>query len=368
MGLYIHIPFCARKCPYCDFYSLGGGAAARYADVYTTALLQEMAYYSQRGGLPKVDTVYFGGGTPPLLGQDNLLRLVKGIHRHFTVTTDAEITLEANPGLLKDPRLLPMICEAGVNRLSYGAQSAVDAELRGLGRTHRHRDTIAGVEAAAKAGIANISLDIMLGIPGQTAKSALYTIDAFADLGAAHISAYLLKIEPDTAFARQGVAAADEEEAGALYLAAVERLAARGYQQYEISNFAKGGAACRHNLHYWRCEPYLGLGPAAHSFLHGRRFYTPRNLDAFLAGGDDRYVDDGAGGSFEERVMLGLRLNEGIRYADLADDSDSCDRLRAQAAQWASRTQGLLIADRDSLRLTPKGMLVSNAVIGALLA
>lgn len=364
-ALYIHIPFCERKCPYCDFYSVAADEALM--DAYAGAVVRslERAPYV----LAPLDTVYFGGGTPSVLGGRRLSRILVAANARFGIAAGAEITVECNPHSALGPEL-SILRAAGVNRLSLGMQSADDGQLRRLGRLHTAGDVTAAVEAARSCGFTHFSLDLMLATPGQTLADIDRAVELCGRLGAEHVSAYLLKIEPGTPFDRQGVAVdcPDEDGQAAAYLHAAGALEAGGWAQYEISNFAREGRVARHNLKYWDCREYLGVGPSAHSFLGGRRFYFPRDLRGFLASDGDfsRAVDDGPGGDAEEYVMLRLRLAEGVRWDALAARCPGFDAktLREKARRIPG---GLATVDADGLRLTAEGFLVSNAVIGELL-
>lgn len=368
MGLYVHVPFCISKCPYCDFYSLPGADDDRL-DTYTTAMERAMQQAHERYPAP-ADTLYFGGGTPSLLGGRRLAQLIDRAAALWGLK-NAEITLEANPG---DPldTLLSAFAAAGGNRLSLGMQAVTPAELQSLGRRHTHRQTEQAVEAAHRAGIDNLSLDIMLGIPRQTTETALAAVEAAARLGATHLSAYLLKIEEHTPFAarRDRLALPDEEAVADRYLAVAEAAEAAGFAQYEISNFARPGRESRHNLKYWNQQPYLGLGPSAHSYLDGRRWFYPRDLAGFLAGNkplpedpDDQMVPDG---SPAEYLMLRLRLREGITETGFRSrfGTPLPERWRKRAGTLPS---ALVVQDDAGIRLTRQGFLVSNAIIAHLL-
>lgn len=366
LGVYVHVPFCeGGKCPYCDFYSVTADEAREKA--YTQAAKRSLAAFAAQTGGRTVDTVYFGGGTPTTLGGPALAELLRAVRQNFAVAPDAEITAEANPGGVSGA-LFSELREAGFNRLSMGLQSANAEELSALGRRHSPQEAEAAVRLAQKAGFTNLSLDLMLAIPGQTAESLSHSVVFAASLGVPHVSAYLLKIEPGTPFyrQRQNLRLADDDAAAALYETACAQLEKAGYTQYEISNFAKPGFASRHNLRYWRCEEYVGAGPGAHSFLNGRRFFYERGLDAFVGGAGT--TPDGEGGGYEERVMLGLRLAEGISGAALAARCGAgLEKLNAPAVSACERA-GLLVREGDCLRLTRSGFLVSNAVIGRLLS
>ncbi len=306
LGLYLHIPYCFSKCRYCDFYSAPGqrGVPTQYVD----ALLRELARFAPEAPLHP-DTIYFGGGTPSLLSPADAARLIAAA----APAPGAEITLEANPETVTEQTLYGFR-EAGVNRISFGVQSARDSQLKTLGRPHTARQARAAFAAAQRAGFTNISGDIMLALPHYTQAEFDETLELIAEGGATHVSAYLLKIEPDSAFGRhppEGLPSPDE--AADFYLYAVEHLEHHGYRQYEISNFAKPGYEGRHNLIYWDCGDYLGLGPAAHSCMGGRRFYYPADTEAFLNDKAAPVMDGGCGA--EDYLILQLRLRKGLDLA-----------------------------------------------------
>lgn len=368
-GLYLHVPFCDGKCPYCDFYSMAGNEALK--EEYTRRLEKLLPRWAEKlrekGSGFRADTLYFGGGTPNLLGASRIARLVRASRQNFGLK-NGEITLEANPTSRLDD-FFQEIAHAGVNRLSLGLQSAHEEELKLLGRRHTARQAAEAVKAARKAGFRNISLDLMMALPGQTWEKLRESIRFCASLGVEHISAYLLKIEPGTPFwgRKDNLELPGEEETCTLYLSACEELERLGYRQYEISNFAKPGFEGRHNLQYWRCDEYLGLGPAAHSFVMGKRFFYPRDLQAFLAGNEPR--PDGEGGSPEEFCMLALRLREGLseesfsaRYAGKASLPEEFWREASLLEKGGlCRVEGE--RGKRRLSLTPQGFLVSNSVI-----
>ena len=362
LGIYIHIPFCLSKCPYCDFYSLP--YREELAQQYVRTAVRAVETAPAAGQV--VDSVYFGGGTPVLLGE-RLLEILSAVRRHFAVQPESEITLEANPAAMTFAQL-QALREGGFNRISMGVQSASDRELQTLGRRHSFAQAQESVRMAQAAGFRNVSVDLMLGTPGQTAQAIDRFVETFDALGVQHISGYLLKIEPGTLFARQHIErdCPDEERSAELYLHTVEQMARHGFLQYEVSNFARPGFESRHNLKYWRCEQYLGLGPAAHSFWEGRRFYFPRDLAGFLAGGAP--VDDGPGGAFPEYAMLALRLTEGLRrkacIKRFADGDAQYEAVR-RAAAWLPKS--LVLADHERIALTAEGFLVSNTILSEIL-
>lgn len=364
VGLYFHVPFCDGKCPYCDFYSLRGDEGLM--DRYLRAVRAALARWSGEHGPQKVKTVYFGGGTPSLLGPGRLGGLLEQAAKRFSIADGAEVTLEANPASV-GRTFFADVRKAGFNRLSMGLQSADPAELRLLGRRHTPQDAAQAVEDARAAGFDNISLDLMLGLPGGGEDKLKASIDFAAGLGPEHISAYILKVEENTPFGRQGVQVPPDDDTADQYLFLVEELKRMDYVQYEISNFAKPGKESRHNLVYWHGEEYLGFGPGAHSFYGGERYYYPRDLEAFLRG--EPPVPDGEGGGFPEYVMLNLRLSEGLRL-------DRCEeRFGGLGAEGFLKVRknaekcppSLVRADSDSIHFTPEGFLVSNTLILELL-
>lgn len=357
-GLYLHIPYCFSKCRYCDFYSRPG--ARGVPEAYVQALLRELAQFTAGAPL-RPDTLYLGGGTPSLLTPAQAARLIEAA----APRSGAEITLEANPETVTEETLRGFRA-AGVNRLSFGVQSASDAQLRTLGRPHTAAQARAAFAAARRAGFDNLCGDIMLALPHYSRAEFDATLDLIAEGGARHISAYLLKIEPDSAFGRRPPEGLPDADAAAdFYLYAVERLEESGYHQYEISNFAQPGFEGRHNSIYWDCGDYLGLGPAAHSCMGGQRFCYPADTEAFIRGIAAPEMDGGCGA--EDYLMLQLRLTKGLdldEYKRLYGRTLN-DRQRRFAEQCA-RT-GYAVYDGHRLALTPLGMLVQNSILVELL-
>ena len=356
IGLYVHFPFCAGKCPYCDFYS--APADGDTMDAYTDAVIGRIRSRLARG--ERYDTVYFGGGTPSLLGR-RLVRIADVLRGQPI----REFTVECNPSRVEDG-LFSALHEAGVDRISMGMQSAVDAERRALGRTADAALVRRRVQQAQDAGIRNISLDLMLGVPGQTLASLRSSLDFCAHAGVTHVSAYLLKIEENTPFfqMRERLMLPDEDTVCEMYLQTCEALENHGFLQYEISNFAKPGFESRHNLKYWNDEPYIGVGPAAHSFVDGRRFFFPRDTAAFLGG--ELPVEDGSGGDFAEYAMLRLRLRDGLTEQGVRERF-GCPIPRSVYDHARRIPAAYLGTDENGLRLTREGFLVSNAIIAELL-
>ncbi len=370
LGLYFHVPFCRSKCTYCDFYSYIARPEAhrRYVDalVRTAEKLRPMAEEY------RVDTVYFGGGTPSVLDAAEFGR-VMGAARMFALADDAEITAEANPAPL-DPALLRAWRAEGVNRVSIGMQSAVDGELKLIGRRHKNADLSDAVRAARDAGIENISLDLMLGLPGQTAESAKISLETALSLRPTHLSVYCLKLEEGTALAKMvesgRVALPDDEAVADLYLACAARLTSEGFEHYEISNFALPGCRSRHNMRYWQRSDYLGIGAAAHSFFNGTRRYFPADTAAFLDLADGSGIGwetDDPADPIEETLILALRTADGL---DLAAFSALAGEATAEKIGKSLETftkSGHARRTAQGYALTAEGWLVSNAILSDLL-
>ena len=372
LGLYIHIPFCKQKCAYCDFYSLAGNE--NRMDAYTDALCADLTEQSQYVSAYRVDTVYFGGGTPSYLGEKRLARILKTILKKYTVAKDAEITLEANPDSATDWKALRALRRAGFNRISLGMQSGRDEELRDIGRIHTAAQTRQAVENCRKAGFENLSLDLIYGLPGQTMERWQENLAAAVALQPQHLSCYGLKVEEGTPlFARKDSANLPDDEAQAdFYLYTVEYLRAAGYAQYEISNFARPGKESRHNLKYWQLGEYMGFGPGAHSDLGGVRYAYDRSLDAYIRGVEthapvfseqDRIP---AADRDTEWVMLGLRTVSGL------DPREFERRFRRRFACFLPflnqcAQAGYALEEEGRWHLTPRGFLLSNQIIAQML-
>ncbi len=351
IGLYIHVPFCLSKCPYCDFYSVR--YSREQARRYACAAVWNLRHY---GG--SYDTVYFGGGTPILLHEH-----IAEILAAAEIAGNAEITVEANPCAVTG-KTAEALASAGVTRVSLGVQSMNERELAFLGRRHTTQQVREAFAHLQKAGIANISADMMIGLPGQDEESITATASELGRLGAVHISAYILKIEEGTPFAERELKLPDDDRTADLYLHTVGVMRELGFRQYEISNFAVPGYECRHNLKYWRCEEYLGIGAAAHSYYGGRRFCTARDIDAFISAPFQQVtVTDDSPGGWEEFAMLKLRLAEGISFAE-AERFGKADELRANSAKIPA---DLLKITPGGVSLTPRGFIISNTVIGKLI-
>ena len=368
LGVYIHIPFCIRKCNYCDFCSFPDkdGESMRK---YCAELCRRMRAFADDKGKCEVDTVYFGGGTPSLLSTECFESLFEALHECFLIDADAEITVECNPATVSRESLASLRA-LGVNRLSIGLQSANENELRALGRLHSFGELCESFELAREVGFDNISLDLMYGIPEQTLESFENSLLRVCELAPEHISAYGLKIEDGTAFGRMrdSLTLPDEDEEFAMYTLCRRILEAHGYERYEISNFAKRGRESRHNMRYWKLEDYIGFGVAAHSSVDGERFGNSRDIDAFLRGEDiveERYAID-ADERRREYVMLGLRLGKGI--SDL-EYRATCGRGLLEDMPLIERfvNAGYLVRNGERVAFSDEGFFVSNAILSELL-
>ena len=368
LGIYIHIPFCIKKCNYCDFCSFPD-ADGQLMSAYVKELIIRINDFSKKNGKCCVDTVYFGGGTPTLLSIKHFEDIFVALKNSFDISSDAEITAECNPASI-DAEGLKKLRNIGINRLSIGLQSSDDTELMILGRLHSFKDFCDTFYSARNAGFDNISIDLMYGIPNQTKESFKATLEKVVNLAPEHISAYGLKIEEGTEFYRNidRLVLPDEDTEAELYILCCDILSKNGYLQYEISNFARSGKESWHNLKYWRADDYIGFGVAAHSRFEGERFGNSRNIKAFIAGEDivcerQRISDEAF---LTEYVMLGLRLTEGI-------DKNEFFALTGQAfAQYYPTVEnyvkgGFMVESEKKIAFTTKGFLVSNVILSQML-
>ena len=380
MQLYIHVPFCRKKCAYCAFYSVplpSDRAGADMARRYLTGLLGELRLWADRIGNRPVETIFFGGGTPSMLPARAVAGILEAAAKHFAVDPAAEITAEANPDSALADGWLFEARQAGVNRLSLGVQSFDDRRLALLGRAHDARTAEAAVHTARSAGFTNLSLDLMWGLPGEPGRPQaqmqwLAELERALELRPEHVSAYGFTLEDDTPMAREcgegRYSLPDEKAAASMYLAGAEYLQSRGYMQYEISNYARMGFECRHNLGYWQGADYLGIGPGATSTLEGRRWTNPCDLDAWAEkvraasiGDDAEQLDDAA--LRKERVMLALRTVKGLSLAEWKQRHGG-DFLKDHAPLVALlQKEGLAATRQGRFRLTRTGMLVSDSIL-----
>ncbi|MBQ9510434.1 MAG: radical SAM family heme chaperone HemW [Clostridia bacterium] len=371
LGIYIHIPFCISKCAYCDFYSL---ADCNRTEEYIEALKTQIKSFKKRAAGYTVDTIYFGGGTPSCIQPEYISDLLSTVRKTFKVHPKAEITLEANPGTL-DSNKLSIYRSAGVNRLSIGLQSANNAELKMLSRIHTWEEFESTFVLARFEGFDNINVDIMYALPQQSRTHLAETVNAVMNLSPDHISFYGLKIEQNTPFGNNPEIAKrlpDEESQYKMYMESAKRFEDGGYMQYEISNFAKKGKKCRHNIKYWRCENYLGFGVAAASLFEGELFSYAKNIDAFIDDPKSPALVESTQKLSEkdlatQYIMLGMRLTSGVDRTEYFRrfgrdlDADYYKKLKPFIEKrLAEKTVG-------GYRLTRRGMLVSNYILSDIL-
>jgi oxygen-independent coproporphyrinogen-3 oxidase len=365
IGLYLHIPFCSAICGYCNFNRglLDLDLKRRYVD----ALVREIDA-AGAAGRRDADTIFFGGGTPSLLEASEVARLIGACRAAFNVTPDAEVTLETNPETATRARLGAFLA-AGVTRISFGVQSFVDDELGRLGRIHSAARAVDAIEEARRAGFGNLSFDLMLWLPGQTAESWMHSVDQAIALSPDHLSMYLLELYPNSPLKESQARQVSDDEAADMYLSGLERLDAAGFAQYEISNVARPGFESRHNLKYWRGGAWHGFGCGAHSTVDGRRW---RNVSSTLD-----YIDRIAMGQpvatdvrtmpaaerIEEALFTGLRLREGIDVRNFARRFGVDPWARYGAALDPYLHDGYMWRDDAGFGLTRRGMLVANEIL-----
>jgi len=386
LGIYISVPFCRTKCSYCNFASdvFSKLVFERYVDRVCTDIANSPGIAQDMSGQLdlEVDSIYLGGGTPTVLQAGQLQRIFTAIRAQFSVRPDAEVTVECAPGTL-DPNVIDALLRSGVNRVSLGVQSFIDAEAAAVGRLHKRATVLDDIAHLRAAGIANINIDLIAGLPHQTEQSWHQSLAETIATGAPHASVYMLEVDDDSRLGRELIAGGtryhahfvpDEEATADFYLAACDRLNSAGIAQYEISNFARAGCESRHNLKYWTRQSYLGFGVDAHSMLASSipeadavRFFTADALESYIAGSPLQRTPVLPASAFEEAFFLGLRLNRGVDLRDIAS------RFGEQALQNVQPVIAELINDEllqqggESIRLTPRGRLLSNEVFQSFL-
>lgn len=350
-GIYIHIPFCSSKCSYCNFYSRVSSPQTRRD--YVSALCREIEKYHKR---PSPKTVYIGGGTPSLLTPADLEAISLSLGRAFDLSKVEEFTVETNPESTTE-EFLSAFSSCGGNRVSVGVQSFDDGELSLCGRKHTAAQAEKAIETIRKSGIDNISADFIIGLPTQTEKSLLSSLGKAADLGIPHISAYILKVEENTVFSKKGVKEPDEDRAAETYLSASDFLSERGYEHYEVSNFAKDGKRALHNSSYWQGKNYIAFGAGAYGFEDNVRYHISPDINAFISGNAEKVTDEvlSDGDIAEEYFLLSLRTSDGVLKA----------KMNPEILDFAAKLEktGLGKFTENSFALTPKGFLVSNEII-----
>ncbi len=361
LGVYIHVPFCKKKCSYCDFYSV---CDESLRDDYRKALCAHIKEFFAKEGRLCVDTVFFGGGTPSFWGADSVCEVLKTLKDAADIKDDAEITCEANPESA-DEVFYRKVKDAGVNRISLGLQSADDGILKTIGRLHDFSRAALSVEKCRKNCTDNISLDLIYGLPGQSIDGWQDTVEKTIALDPKHISVYALKLEPGTPLYLQNPVLPDDDEQADMYLLACKMLSKSGYEQYEISNFAKKGFHSIHNLKYWTLEPYVGFGPAAHSFYKSERFFYEPDIKKYISGDREPITErdeDIAPGSAREWIMLKMRTCAGVCQNELEERfPKGLERILRVFEKYAG-TGHIKIKD-GKYSFTPEGFLVSNEIL-----
>jgi oxygen-independent coproporphyrinogen III oxidase len=381
LGIYISVPFCRTKCTYCNFASdvFSRALFARYLDRVCDDVGRATEIAREMGGAldRQVDSIYLGGGTPTLLDPPQFLQILNAIRGQFDVAPTAEITVECAPGTLA-PEMVQAWLHSGVNRVSLGVQSFVDGEAASVGRLHKRATVRDDLSTLRRAGIANINIDLIAGLPHQTAESWAFSLEEAIASGVSHASIYILEVDQESRLGRELIAGGtryhahfvpDENAVADYYLAACDSLAAASLRQYEISNFARSGFESRHNLKYWTRQPYLGFGVDAHSMLPSTedggeavRFCTPDSLEKYLAARSIEKTAVSRRGGIEELFFLGLRLNQGVRMAEVARVSTEREFHHLPATIADLIAHGLLEEREDFIRLTYQGRLLSNEV------
>jgi len=366
VGLYIHIPFCIKKCHYCDFISFDNRSDIHEA--YVHALIQEIGRYDKLD----VDTIFIGGGTPSCILPKYIESILSACRKQFHFTDNVEISIEVNPATV-DAEKLNMYRNAGINRISMGVQSMNDDELAALGRLHRSDDVRKSYDTIKNAGFTNINLDMISAVPNQTMESLRFTLNELCSLTPAHLSAYSLIIEQDTPlysmYEQDLLALPDEDTEREMYEYVIDFLGTQGYAQYEISNFAKSGFECRHNLKYWQCEPYIGLGIAAHSCFNGARYGNISSIDTYVSlieGGNSVVAEKTVlthQDIISDYIIMGLRLCKGVSL-DKFNSRFGIDLHDIFNAEINRHIKGGFMQIRDGyLSFTRQGISVSNSIL-----
>lgn len=386
LGIYISVPFCRTKCSYCNFASdvFSHAVFERYVDRVCFDIAKSADTARDMGGLFErdVDSIYLGGGTPSVLDPAQLQRMFAAVRSRFRVLPDAEITVECAPGTLS-AQMVDCLVGCGVNRVSLGVQSFVDREAAAVGRLHKHSTVLEDIAGLRIAGITNLNVDLIAGLPHQTAENWARSLAETIATGAPHVSVYMLEVDEDSRLGRELIAGGtryhahfvpDDEATADFYLAACETLGAANIAQYEISNFARPGSESRHNMKYWTRQPYLGFGVDAHSMLRSAsaiaeavRFATPDSLEKYVGVEPLQKTPVTASQALEESFFLGLRLNRGVDLARLAATFGSSAVQHAKTTIAGLVEDELLLLEGEIIRLTPRGRLLSNEVFEAFL-
>ena len=367
-GLYIHVPFCVKKCNYCDFNSFK--LDKNLKNTYLEDLSKEMELYKSEVS-EEVTSIFLGGGTPSILNGDEIRYIFKSINENFKVSDSAEITIECNPGILTVDKLRAMK-ECGINRLSIGLQTTQNNHLKYIGRIHSYEEFEKNYKEALKEGFKNINVDLMYGLPNQTFEDWKESLEKITNLNPTHISAYSLILEEGTElynmYQRKEFELMDEDTDIDMYEYTINYLNSKGYKQYEISNYAKEGFECEHNILYWKCEHNIGLGPGASGYVGNIRYSNLCDLNEYheMIEKNEKPIDNkeilSKQDSIEEKIFMGLRMNEGIKFDDFKNKFD-INFLEVYKNQLRDLSEKRLISiNEESMRLTQKGREISNSV------
>lgn len=370
VGIYLHIPFCEKKCFYCDFYSLENHSQR---DEFTDSIVNEIHLFAERHPGLDADTIFFGGGTPSLLTPLELDKILSALHEVFHISGDAEFTMECNPGAT-DTSFLSDYRSLGANRLSFGVQSFFDDELRFLSRIHNSEEAMRAVSRAREAGFENVNIDLIYALPGQTEEKQMTNLQKAISLRTEHVSAYSLIVEPGTplyaAVQKGEVTPADESREAGMYEKVMEFMEGQGYCHYEISNYAQPGFECKHNMKYWNAEEYVGFGPSAHSYLEGRRWWNVSSLTGYVAELGKNALPVSAVETLSPTQLLDefviLHLRQGV--LNIGELSQRFELTPDRVFLRELETAGYCIITDKTIRLTRKGFTVCDEIAQRLLA
>lgn len=373
LGLYVHIPFCISKCKYCDFNSYKIDKISK--ETYLQDLKMEMSMYKnelEKNNIKdEISSIFLGGGTPSILSPLELKNIFKSINENFNIKKDAEITVECNPGTLTKEKLI-MMKEIGVNRLSIGLQAVQNHHLKNIGRIHTYEEFEKNYKEAIEVGFENINIDLMYCLPNQSLDDWKETLEKITELNPSHISAYSLILEEGTElydmYKNKEFDLIDEDTDINLYNYTIEYLKSNGYNQYEISNYSKSNKECKHNILYWKCESYIGVGPGASGYINGRRYNNVEGLNEY----HEKIIDNkkpinheeilSIEDKIQEKIFMGLRMNEGIKYDDFKKNFNIDFRNKYKSQIETLLARKLLKESEEGIMLTQKGREISNSV------
>ncbi|RDY23980.1 oxygen-independent coproporphyrinogen III oxidase [Romboutsia maritimum] len=369
IGLYIHVPFCVKKCNYCDFNSYKIDEKSK--KLYLNNLKKEMEIYKGELEDKQIDSIFLGGGTPSILNSQEIKEIFYNIRKNFKIRIDAEITMECNPGTLNLEKL-KIMKEIGINRISIGLQATQNYHLKAIGRIHTYEEFVKNYQQAIDVGFKNINIDLMYCLPNQNIDEWKETLEKVTKLNPSHISAYSLILEEGTElynmYERKEFEIIDEDTDINLYNYTIDYLKSKGYNQYEISNYAKEGYECKHNILYWKCKNYLGLGPGASGYVNNIRYNNVESIQEYneLLSGDKKPILSkellSVQDKIEEKIFMGLRMNEGIKFDDFKNEFNIDFRKKYNKQLAILRERQLILEDKSGIKLTQKGREISNSI------